>query len=181
MPISDVFAGVISEYAQGKRQDLANIHDEHMQVDEFYREAGIQKLEEAVTFFTHYLVNTDDISTDSKNGDLQTEIRKKLELIIVYGSARTIHDFGVYQQNNFNYSESKPDSQNKYEVMVFFAQIIVDLKYDFTGIRTNAIDLLKILINDIYKDDNQELLVSAYRIVMAKLGVPKSEKSKDNK
>ncbi|WEV47442.1 hypothetical protein OZX62_04025 [Bifidobacterium sp. ESL0690] len=73
MPVTDLFTEVMSEYSQDKRQNLSNSHEEHMQVDEFYREVGVKKLEEAVTFWTHCLVNMKEINQDSKNGNLEKD------------------------------------------------------------------------------------------------------------
>jgi hypothetical protein len=177
MALSDVFTELMSEYSEGKRQGVDHEHEEHMQVDEFYRQAGVKKMEEAVSFWTHYLVNLNEIDRDTKNGSLAKKILKNKELILVYGSARTIHDFAAYQQYNYrsNIAEGE-NSADPFIVMIYYAQLIVDLKFDFTGIRTNPIDLLRVQITDIENTDKKEAIVSAYRNVMDQLGVPKKER-----
>lgn len=179
MPVSDIFTELMSEYSDNRRQGVNHEHEEHMQVDEFYRQAGVKKMEEAVSFWAHYLVHMDEISRDTKNGSLGKKIMKNKELILVYGSARTIHDLAAYMQYSFhsNFEEEK-DNAEVYISLIFFAQLIVDLKFDFTGIRTNVIDLLMVEITDIRNSDKSEAFALAYRKAMELLGIPKKEQVK---
>ncbi|MCI1889696.1 MAG: hypothetical protein LKI98_04575 [Bifidobacterium crudilactis] len=177
MAISEVFTKLVSEYSMGKRQGVDHKHDEHMQVDEFYRKVGIGKLEEAVSFWAHYLVSFGDISKDIEDGSMGEKLQANKELIFVYGSARTIHDYAAYQQFNYRRAnETKKSSQEPYQLLFFFAQIVVDLKYDFTGILTNPVDLLLAQITDMGDVANKDDFVAAYRSVMKLLGIPKKER-----
>ncbi|MEE8684893.1 hypothetical protein [Bifidobacterium mongoliense] len=163
----------MSEYEQDRRLGIAQEHENHMQTDEFYRRVGIEKLEHSLTFWAHYLVNLDEIGKDSQSGLLVQRLKENKELIIVYGSARTIHDLGSYQQ----FIANDKSDYNQSEIIIFFAQLIADLKYDFTGIRVNPIDLLRTQVNDLSSPENEELFASAYRSVMDMLNVPKKERA----
>ncbi|KSU06517.1 hypothetical protein ACTCUF_02995 [Lactococcus lactis] len=133
-----------------------------LQIDEFYRKDG--NLQNIMLEWTHYAIVNDAMSslnTDKGIKKLQVLVQKT----VGYGSSRTVklltEMFQEVYQNNDNESkgqkgsseDNKSDdtSDSDYTTMVVLAMVVSSLKEDFTGIKIEPLDVLKIRLTDYTK------------------------------
>lgn len=87
---------------------------------------------------------------DKKNKDIQYLLQNIQRETFMYGSESTIKALATYQQYIFKNDNHNQDSKKgQMEMLIKATRVATKLKYDFTGEKVNAIDLLKIKLNDL--------------------------------
>ena len=87
---------------------------------------------------------------DKENKDIQYLLQNIQRETFMYGSESTIKALATYQQYIFKNDNHNPDSKkDQMEMLIKATRVATKLKYDFTGEKVNAIDLLKIKLNDL--------------------------------
>ena len=87
---------------------------------------------------------------DKENKDIQYLLQNIQRETFMYGSKSTIKALATYQQYIFKNDNHNQDFQkDQMEMLIKATRVATKLKYDFTGEKVNAIDLLKIKLNDL--------------------------------
>ncbi|QVV90834.1 hypothetical protein [Weissella tructae] len=136
-------------------QERGYDYDKALQVDNFYRTAGNEVLQDILVTWTRILVDFDFMQRFTEN---PKKLEKLLYQTVVYGSPKTIKVVSLYMQDNFN-----GDLNDTTDAYASFAMIVSCLKYDFTGETVDPLDLVKVKIND-YKLHEEEYLKSMEKI-----------------
>jgi hypothetical protein len=131
-----------------------------LQVDEFYRKDG--NLQGIMLEWTNYAISNNAMDDLSKARGLK-KLQDLVQKTVGYGSSRTVklltEMFQEVYQNNDSKDQKDSSEDNKsddasesdYTTMVVLAMVVSSLKEDFTGIKIEPLDVLKIRITDYTK------------------------------
>jgi len=155
---------------------LTNSNERKKQTTVFFKQEGIKVQQEILNFWCSILFNdyqtsinkyiNDNTERIMKENNINepNEITETMAIIVVqkdsymYSSKSTIKYIGNYMQEIFKEREK----QSLMKQMFLVSKIIANMKYDFTGERTSAMDVLKIKINDL--DRNKKIKIYWYEI-----------------
>ena len=155
---------------------LTNSNERKKQTTVFLKQEGIKVQQENLNFWCSILFNdyqtsinkyiNDNTERIMKENNINepNEITETMAIIVVqkdsymYSSKSTIKYIGNYMQEIFKEREK----QSLMKQMFLVSKIIANMKYDFTGERTSAMDVLKIKINDL--DRNKKIKIYWYEI-----------------
>lgn len=131
-----------------------------LQVDEFYRKDG--NLQGIMLEWTNYAISNNAMDDLNKAKGLK-KLQDLVQKTVGYGSSRTVklltEMFQEVYQNNDSKDQKDSSEDNKsddasesdYTTMVVLAMVVSSLKEDFTGIKIEPLDVLKIRITDYTK------------------------------
>ena len=131
-----------------------------LQVDEFYRKDG--NLQGIMLEWTNYAISNNAMDDLNKAEGLK-KLQDLVQKTVGYGSSRTVklltEMFQEVYQNNDSKDQKDSSEDNKsddasesdYTTMVVLAMVVSSLKEDFTGIKIEPLDVLKIRITDYTK------------------------------
>ncbi|AIS03574.1 hypothetical protein [Lactococcus lactis] len=131
-----------------------------LQVDEFYRKDG--NLQGIMLEWTNYAISNNAMDDLNKAKGLK-KLQDLVQKTVGYGSSRTVklltEMFQEVYQNNDSKGQKDSSEDNKsddasesdYTTMVVLAMVVSSLKEDFTGIKIEPLDVLKIRITDYTK------------------------------
>lgn len=111
-----------------------------LQIDSYYRQNGSSELQEVMLEWTKMAMDIGYLSSKS-----QEETSLLIQKTVGYGSNKSIRLAGFFFQ--YLYNQEKTDEDLK-KGIVYVAMIVSSLKEDFTGVKTNPLDILKMKIND---------------------------------
>lgn len=111
-----------------------------LQIDSYYRQNGSSELQDVMLEWTKMATDMEYLSSKS-----QKETSLLIQKTVGYGSNKSIRLAGFFFQ--YLYKQKKTDEDLK-KGIVYVAMIVSSLKEDFTGVKTNPLDILKMKIND---------------------------------
>lgn len=141
-----------------KLKDSRTFQNSHnLQVESYFRQVGNEEIKNLLNDWTSLIVNMDKTP--------KVEFMTKLtQQTIMLGSSRTVKLVADMMQ--FNYINSQNNKRNEdftFTFMIYIAMIISSLKQDFTGYKTEPLDIIRIKISDYDKFENK------YRQIYKKL------------
>ena len=141
-----------------KLKDSRTFQNSHnLQVESYFRQVGNEEIKNLLNDWTSLIVNMDKTP--------KVEFMTKLtQQTIMLGSSRTVKL--VADMIQFNYINSQNNKRNEdftFTFMIYIAMIISSLKQDFTGYKTEPLDIIRIKISDYDKSENK------YRQIYKKL------------
>ncbi|MEK6452605.1 hypothetical protein [Caldifermentibacillus hisashii] len=119
----------------------------YMQITNYYRESSGKDMHKILESWTQMLFLLDKPEVKKKM-ESQTYISKLINDTYLYSSPETCKRLANYQQFFYNEKEISGDTDDKFEVLVLVAGIIVSLKHDFTGDWVSIEDTLKVKLKD---------------------------------
>ncbi|GKT04503.1 hypothetical protein [Furfurilactobacillus entadae] len=124
-----------------KRLEFSN--NRQLQVEQYFRQIGGDELQSVLNDWTEYITKMDE-----KNKELGTDKGRQnfIDLThktLLYGSKKTVVLLSLLNQYNY---KGQGDGGAKF--MIYMANLIASLKYDFTGYEMNPLDLLMTKITD---------------------------------
>lgn len=139
--------------------------NKQLQIESYFKQLGGKKQEEILSKWTDFLTNMEETLSKYTKKDKKS-VNLLMELMhdtIMYGSDRTLKYVAYFrikanEDANEDKAENK-DLENQIYVVIM-ACIVSSLKEDFTGYKSDPLDLLKIIILDYdeYDDIYQKLL-----------------------
>lgn len=142
---------------------FTNLNENKKQITVFFKKEGVKIQQEMLDFWSSiffddysnaikiYIENNMDTIMKNNNLNSVEEISEVMAMkeiqknSYMYSSKATLKYIGYYMQEIF-----KNRKKSKILLQIFFvSKIINNMKYDFTGEKTTAMDLLKIKINDL--------------------------------
>lgn len=121
-----------------------------LQVDEFYRKDG--NLQSIMMDWTNLAID-DDVMNSLNTDKGKKKLKSLLAKTVGYGSRRTVKLVAMMLQNIYTQDENSTGYDN-YVSLVLISTIVSSLKKDFTGENIEALDILKIKINDFNKNES---------------------------
>lgn len=135
-----------------------------LQVDEFYRKDG--NLQNIMMDWANLALDDNVMkSLDTDKG--KAKMKALLAKTVGYGSKHTVKLVAMMLQNVYTHDENST-KDNNYLTLVLIATIVSSLKKDFTGEDIEALDILKIKINDF--NENETIFVEIMNDISKRLG-----------
>lgn len=125
--------------------------NKQLQIESYFRQLSGSKQEELLSKWTNFLTDMDKTTQKYTKNTPESKkmFRSLMHDTVMYASTKTIKYLGDFK-NDIGKDENEDDQIGT----VYMAAIICSLREDFTGYKTNPLDLLKITIQDF--DDYKE-------------------------
>lgn len=148
-------------------EDRKHINSKELQKEAYYKDLSGNTLEKLLKTWTGYIVNIESLSKLNEQRMSQLKIDT-----LMYGSTKTVNDFSKYMNLAYygkdSYEENLTDEEHSFLSLILFAQIICDLKYDFTGYEISPETILEIQIKD-YKEMTTPQMINKINEIAEKM------------
>ncbi|MGV0167162.1 hypothetical protein ACRYI5_01020 [Furfurilactobacillus sp. WILCCON 0119] len=131
-----------------KRLEFGN--NRQLQVEQYFRQIGGNELKSVLNDWTEYISK---MSEKNKEMDTDKGREKFIDLThktLLYGSKKTVVLLSLLNQYNY-----KGQDEGGAKFMIYLANLIASLKYDFTGYEMNPLDLLMTKLTDYENEKTQ--------------------------
>ena len=135
-----------------------NKNNRQLQIESYFKQLGGKKQEEILSKWTDLLTNMQETldKYTKKDGQSTKLLMDLMHDTIMYGSDRTIKYVAYFRmqasqdvaKENVRGSNDQQKEYQDQKYVVIMACIVSNLKEDFTGYRSDPLDLLKIIISD---------------------------------
>lgn len=125
-------------------QEKNHSHEHLLQQEAYYKQISGEKIEKLFVEWTEMFVDTEKM-----NGFTDKQAMELSKNVFLYGSTNTIEVFSKYINNL--YTQKTEQHLNNYKTqfdLYMFADILSNLKYDFTGYKVDPLMFLKAKITD---------------------------------
>ncbi|MBC2368392.1 hypothetical protein HBP99_07075 [Listeria booriae] len=156
-----VLVSIVGFIFNRKLEKYKSDNAKKLQIDNFFRQISGNKIEEIFDQWSNLVMNTEEFGKKT-TAEAMNDMLKKT---VMYGSENTVKIASLFQQYNYKYNSSEEDSVQEEGVifiLLFLAtETICSLKYDFTGHRIKAMDLIRMKLNDTHNKLVYDELVKA--------------------
>ncbi|AYJ38183.1 hypothetical protein [Lactiplantibacillus paraplantarum] len=119
------------------------LNNRQLQVEQYFRQLGGSELKEVMEEWTKYITFIDETMETLNSDDGIARFKSLTHKTLLYGSDKTVAILGLLNQYNF-----KGQRDGGAKLMLYIANLIASLKYDFTGYQIDPLDLLRTEITD---------------------------------
>lgn len=140
-----------------------------------YKQTQLIDSNKVILEYAAKIIRLNDIKNKSESEKL---IRNLIINVMAYGSKESIAILADFQQFNYMPSELKK-GEDIYKTIAYPALLISQIKYETTGEIINPIDIIKININDIGKENIKENVIININKIVDDLNLNKKFKVKD--
>lgn len=140
-----------------------------------YKQTQLIDSNKEVLGYAAKVIRLNDIKTEEESEEL---IRNLIITVMAYGSKESIAILADFQQFNYMPKELKEEN-DEYKAIVYPALLISQIKYETTGEIINPIDILKININDLEKENIKKNVIININDIVDDLNLNDNFKVKD--
>lgn len=120
-------------------RSFQNSHD--LQVEAYFRQVGNEETKNLLDDWIELIVKLD-------NEHNAKDIAELTQRTILLGSSRTVKIMADMMQFNYKNSQNNQNEDFSFTFMIYIAMIISSLKQDFTGYKTEPLDIIRMKISD---------------------------------
>lgn len=138
-------------FSQRLHDDRIYKNGKQLQIDNYFRQTSSENMNSILDAWASLI-------TDPKNSRIRAdgdELTRVVRETVNYASDKTIKLLGVYFQHIFE-KDKKEDYSFDNNQFVLVAMIISCLKYDFTGVSVEPLDIIKVSYRG-YSENQQDL------------------------
>lgn len=163
-----------------KVEELRGDNELNLQRASFFRQISGAELDKVFKEWTAMITDmnnqVDKVTDGTKGKALLVDMQQK---VIMYGSDTTVKILSQTMQHVYGMGKienrvevkfgAKKEPVVNYKMMVYIAFLISSLKFDFTGYKIEPMDILKVKINDLDKENNKQAFKKALHEVKTEL------------
>lgn len=157
-------------------------NEKDIQREAFFRQLRGNELDEVFSYWTKFIVDMDKMVNEMNTKDGTNKMLKMQQQALMYGSDETIYVLSAMQQHlysmdtvekrisvKFGANDGDSKKEENFQLLVFIAYLISNLKNDFTGYKIPPMNILYIKINDMDTAKNQKIFEDAEKEVIKKI------------